>query len=216
MPDEKWLGQKRTVPIGTPPKGFYYDPEVKESANQHAPSINDAIKFFIQNPEIIGKPASIDVPKRSVELDNGRHVSFEDIMTAYQDQVTKTSEQGFFDSPTDVGKAPKGDFPSVKWLPRGQEDAEENPNTTMAKCRLSRFDKRAYEEALPLDYEKQIAAKWGPEYISALYHYKTATENGHDKTRALQYAVAEMKKVGVTVIPEKVLEVANIYMKLAQ
>lgn len=39
---------------------------------------------------------------------------------------TPTWDGGYYSSPTDLGKDPKGDFPSESWLPRGQEDASVN------------------------------------------------------------------------------------------
>ena len=200
---DKWPGQNKSSPIGSPPKGFWYDPEIKEGAPTKGVSLNDAVKHFISNPTLIGKPSHINMAERSVELDNGKSLSFDDIIKAYQEVLTKKSDYSFFESPTDLGKKPKGDFPSVTWVPNGTEDKEVDEDRITAK---------AFEHQLPLDHEKQITAKWGPEYISALYHLNQAIKNGHPKDRAVQYAVAEMKKMGVTISPMTLLEIADIYM----
>ncbi len=201
--NDKWPGQDKSSPVGMPPKGFWYDPEIKESSATKGISLNDAVKHFISNPSLIGKPAHINVAERMVELDNGKSISFDDIVKMYQEVLTKTSDYSFFEGPTDLGKKPKGDFPSVTWLPNGTEDKDVDED---------RITATAFEHPLSLSQEKQIAAKWGPEYISALSHFNQALKNGHPKERAIQYAISELRKAGVTISPTTLLEIADIYM----
>lgn len=211
--DDKWPGQEQAQPFGAPPKGMWYDPEVKESKAQGI-SLNDAIKHFISNPQILGKPSHVDMQMKMVELDNGSAISFDDIVEEYKKVANneKTSDFGFFDGPVDLGKEPKGDFPSVQWLPKGREDDPSDEDVVTSGFGLSKLDKRAFEDVLSQDQKNQIAAQYGPEYISAVGHYYEALKNGHPQQKALEYAISEMSKVGVTISPTILLEVTNTYL----
>jgi hypothetical protein len=212
--DDKWPGQEKAQPIGAPPKGMWYDPAAKESKSKGI-SLNDAVKYFLENPTVLGKPAHIDMRLKMIELDNGSAISFDDIVQEYGKVVSneKTSDFGFFDSPVDLGKDPKGDFPSVQWLPKGREDDPSDEDLVTSEFGLSRLDKRAYDNPLSQEQMNQVAAQYGAEYNSAVAHYYEAITNGHPQNRALDYAVAEMKKVGVTISPTILLEVTNTYLR---
>lgn len=69
----------------------------------------------------------------------------------------------------------------------------------------------ALDSPISEDQKTQIAAKWGPEYISALAHYYEAIKNKHPRDRAIQYAVSEMQKQNVTITPNTLSEVADAY-----
>jgi hypothetical protein len=49
-----------------------------------------------------------------------------------QYQLSLKSNFGLIDGPKDLGKNPSGDFPSVQWMPKGQEDLDVDPNVTTA------------------------------------------------------------------------------------
>lgn len=211
--DDKWPGQQQATSFGNPPSGFWSDPEVKESKAKGV-SLNDAVKHFISNPATIGKPTHINMQTKVVELDNGSTISFDDILEEYKKAANneKTSDFGFFDGPVDIGKERDGNFPSGIWMPRGTEDLDIDPNVSLANLGLSKIDKRADEQPLTMDQQSQIAAEYGPEYNSAAEHYFQAVKNGHPADRAIQYAVSEMAKVGITISPTILLEVTNTYL----
>ena len=224
----KWPGQKHTVPIGSPPKGMWYDPKVKEGKpsvrnRPPQPSLNDAIKYFIENPDKYGTPASFDLKKQVVLFNTGNTLSFDDVIENYMKDSGKYKEgdassqwgrDGFWDSPnpSDVGKEPKGDFPSVQWLPRGTEDMSVDEDIVTADWGLSSLDKTSEESYLTQSQRDQIAAKYGSEYISALEHYFDALSDGHPEDRASQYAISEMAKVNQTILPGTLSEISEIYM----
>lgn len=222
----KWPAQKRTVPIAAPPKGMWYDPKVKEGKGSpknrpYQPSINDALKYYIDNPDRFGMPASFDMQKKLVLFDAGHSVSFDEVIDNYMkdsgklkegDASDQWGEGGFYDSPnpSDLGKEPKGDFPSMGWLPRGTEDMSVDEDIITGSLNLSAFDVEA-DEYLTQDQRSQIAAEYGPEYISALTHFYDALVNGHPEDRAQAYAIAEMEKTNQTILPGTLSEIAKIY-----
>lgn len=166
LPDE-YTGQERTEPVGYPPRGMWYDPSVREGKSKnkpYAPSLNDALKFYIENPDKQGIPSSFDLQKREVYFDNKKKMSFEEIIKNYMQDSGRYKESdaspedqwghgGFMDSPVDVGEDPIGDFPHVKWVPRGKEDVEEaDPDAIWSNMGLSKLDKTA--QTPPLDRER--------------------------------------------------------------
>lgn len=89
-------------------------------------SLNDALKLFSGNPTLLNKaPIDIDVTSRMVHWNDGSKTSFDEtVQLALEHMPKKESDFGFMDGPVDLGKDPKGDFPSVSWMPRGQEDKD--------------------------------------------------------------------------------------------
>ena len=213
--DDKWQGQRDATSFGNPPQGFWSDPEVKEGKTKGGASLNDAVKHFISDPKVLGKPVHIDMQQQIVELDNGSTISFDDIVKEYTKIANneKTSDFGFFDGPVDIGKERDGNFPSGIWMPKGTEDLDIDPNVTTSSLGLSKLDKTADENPLTPDQENQIAAEYGPQYNSALQHYANALKNGHPQDKALAYAVSEMEKVGITISPTILLQVTNTYLQ---
>ena len=224
----KWPAQERTVPIASPPKGMWYDPKVKEGKGtpQNKPptvSLNDAVRYYIDNPDKYGMPASFDLKTQTVLFASGKTISFKEILDNYSKDSGKYKEgdassqwgrDGFWDSPnpSDLGKEPSGDFPSVQWMPRGTEDMSVDEDIITGGLGLSEFDKIAENEYLTQEQKDQIAAQYGPEYISALSHYFDALSNGHPEDRAQEYAIKEMEKSRQTILPGTLSEVSEMYM----
>lgn len=144
---KKWPYQRRTTPIGNPPKGMWYDPSIKESnEDTEKPTLRDALHHFSQNPDELGKPGHLSMTDSTVEFANGSILQFSEVVARYSESMPikdmdkgKGVEKGFFDSPVDVGKDPKGDFPSAMWMPKGTEDMNVSPNEHAAS-----LDKKAY------------------------------------------------------------------------
>ena len=132
--DDKWPAQQRVVPIGLGERGWQgYEPFKKGSDKEKGISVSDALEYYRDNPGEDGRPVYLDSSSHIVEFENKKRYSFDEIVTKYRDEiVTKQSEKGFYDGPTDLGKRPKGDFPSVTWMPKGNEDLDVDPNKTTA------------------------------------------------------------------------------------
>lgn len=217
---EKWPYQNRATPIGAPPKGFWYNPEVKESSengDSQKPSLRDALHHFSSHPDSLGKPEHISMSDSKVEFASGQTLSFKEVIHRYiqttqgkSSEKGKGTEKGFYDSPVDVGKDPKGDFPSNSWLPKGTEDM--NMNIDQRGLGLSKLDKQAEEEFITEESKEEIASTAGAEYISALKHYFDAIRNKHPKDRAIEYSVNEMKKQDISISPTKLLELVSLYL----
>jgi len=310
-----------------------------ESKKPGAASLDDAIEFYIRHSEILGLPGEIDFKKRLVHFSTGKKMKWEDFIQRFiQDsQTRKKSDFGFFDSPVDLGKDPKGDFPSSKWLPKGHEDDVVNEDVTTASInplkreklytegqkldpkllddaiwrhinsytedewfenygekyiddlietawehgkKLSSFtieksledktkedwldmygedefnswkenlsgyqtleelhqdysqialyyesketpidverqsqkepQKEARESFLTEEQEMEIAEKYGPEYNTALNHIYDAIKNGHTIERAFAYAINEMKKIQISILPSKLTDAVKEYLK---
>ena len=95
-------------------------------------------------------------------------------------------------------------------MPRGTEDMSVNEDIITGG--LSALDKVSENDYLTQEQKNQIAAEYGPEYISALFHYFDALSNGHPEDRAQGYAVKEMEKVDQAILPGTLSEIADIYM----
>lgn len=116
--------------------------------------------------------------------------------------VEKSSDYGLMDGPGDIGRNHDGDFPNGVWLPRGQEDQDADPNVTTA----------AVDSPLTIDQQNQVAAKYGPEYNSAVQHFYSAVKNHHPVDRSFQYAMKEMTKIKTPVEPTKFMDVIDTYL----
>jgi hypothetical protein len=71
--------------------------------------------------------------------------------------------------------------------------------------------KTADDQVLPQDQQDQIAATTAPIYNTALNNYAQAVKRGHEKDRALEYAiqsVSNMEKID----PKKLVELINNYL----
>ena len=77
---------------------------------------------------------------------------------------------------------------------------------------MSALDKSAENDYLTQNQRDQIAAQYGPEYISALFHYFDALSNGHPEDRAQEYAIKEMEKSHQTILPGTLSEISEIYI----
>ncbi len=407
-PEDKWQSQKEVVPIGFGEKGWAaYEPYKKsDSGPQKSVLRNTDLKQAVDQLMVNKDPKYIDevkskliafidesgikdTDKRTIIQNVNQMRNPFDLMKYYYYSISKYEigstdtevESGFFDSPVDLGKRPKGDFPSVQWMPRGQEDLDvrdddyltnrgdnhvipkcdreagaqpidltaedtadgkdtspqltnkmmtdmipmlieegEPTNHTCGNCNMRYTDKdgvqrctvvegkisydkgtcnfmAAGDEAKEEDsvdhkmtydtagyvetdfevncgscmyytaekehcnlwmgtikpegccmawdrtdvtvpeenmqgavvkwmlktsdengiidsHEKEIAAKYGPEYNTALMHAQDAIKNGHSNDRALEYAVAEMQKVEAPVSPEILSEVMQVYLSV--
>ena len=95
----------KSEPMGYPPKGMWYDPQVKEADDEKLPpEATYSVDWLITYPEEYFLGKKVDV----------------------------TADWGFFDSPGDIGQHHSGDFPTTPWLPRGTEEANMSPNETVA------------------------------------------------------------------------------------
>lgn len=317
--DEKYPGQDKATSVGYPPDGMWYDPMSKDAKSEA--SVAEALRYFIANPDIVGMPTHISTSEKRVYFSDGKTQSFDELISAFTKHSTE-KDASFFDGPVDIGKEHDGDFPSVMWMPRGEEDLDVDDEALTASRKINAetnlvpellhkaielyvntadidwFDKygeryvdyiqseaeehgkqlspnvidrileemdettlkemfsedevqswvdalegiyteealnetypqilesyykvkpkpttnieftSALDTELPDEQKEQIAAKYGPEYISALEHYSEAIRNQHPDYRALEYAVSEMKKQMITIDPMILKQVASTY-----
>jgi len=64
---------------------------------------------------------------------------------------------------------------------------------------------------IPQDVQNQIAKQYGPEILVGLRFYENALTYGHDTSRALDYALAEMKRMGYAISEREFLKVFDVY-----
>lgn len=317
--DKEYPGQAAATSIGKTPSAMWSDPSVKEGDSDN--SLSEALRYFIANPGTVGLPTHVSEAEKLVIFDSGPALSFEEVVLQFKKNTTE-KDSSFFDGPVDLGKEHDGDFPSVTWMPRGQEDKDvSDADLTASKKTAGSLDTNlltkaiesyvsenrydidwfesygekfvdyirdaAYEEAnkhlsdnvinnileemdadkwyeqfgeaevenwvstlegitteedlaetypqildsykklkpqiqmnfnsslegLPEEHKSQIAAKYGIEYVSGLDHYNDAITNKHPQDRAIQYAVAELKKQNVTLDPTVLSAVVKTYSK---
>ncbi len=139
---------------------YYIDQHnVQIKSNEKGISVNDALQHYMANPGDDGKPAYFDSSSKMVEFENGKQYTFDELVLKYRDDLLiKKSDYGFMDGPTDLGKRPKGDFPTVTWMPRGNEDMDVDPNLTTANKKKAELDlsNEPVIEQLVLDYLEKI------------------------------------------------------------
>ena len=258
MPEDKWQSQKEVVPIGLGERGWQaYEPYKQSSGSDAMAMYWDQVRdsFFDKGNRWSAVVQELKQMYTEITDENIQELQDQVRYTLNQHKTQVESDFGFFDGPTDLGKRPKGDFPSVQWMPRGVEDMDVDPNKTTAskgndgqvpkskaEWKVPLFDHRGVQyfgneedaknyfqkakkqdkdpskptkiadvNELPNDFEAQIAAKYGPEYNTALMHYNDAIKNGHAPDRAFQYAIAEMQKVEIAILPDVLSEVVNTY-----
>ena len=199
---DKWPYQNRATPIGSPPKGMWYNPQVKD-ADEKKPSLRDALHHFTQHPDSLGKPGHVSMTDSKIEFASGQILSFKEVIQRYIETTQskdsdkrKGVEKGFYDSPVDVGKDPKGDFPSNNWLPKGTEDMSVSPNEHAASLskiayisgRRGNAYVRQYLEEFDIEYDDTIqdilkSTAWDVEKKIELIHarVKNLAENWSDE-----------------------------------
>jgi hypothetical protein len=161
-PEDKWPKQEQAVPIGMGERGWQaYEPYKQSSPDPLNKSVlrNEDLKKSVdhlmvnKDPKYLAevKQKLIDFVSQTKIDDNDKKTIVNkvqsiqkpfDLMKYYYYSIAKfeigstdseiKSDFGFFDGPVDLGKDPKGDFPSVMWMPRGQEDLDVSDNITTA------------------------------------------------------------------------------------
>lgn len=130
---DEWQGQKNAEPFGKPEQGMWSDPAVKEG-DKKGVSLADAIKFFIENGDRFNKqPTEIDLTSKFVKWSDGSRSTFDEFVELYSHHISKKdADFGMLDGPVDQGKHHDGDFPSVSWMPSGEEGKGVDTNYTSA------------------------------------------------------------------------------------
>lgn len=169
---DEWQGQRDAQPFGTPPKGMWSDPAVKEGAKPGA-SLSDAIKFFIEHGDRFNKkPTEIDLTSKFVKWSDGSRSTFDEFVELYSHHISKKdADFGMMDGPVDQGRHHDGDFPSASWMPSGEEDKGVDSNYTSANLiqvavnsiLASTFKDDLLEAPAPVEHGSKEVSKYEPE-----------------------------------------------------
>jgi hypothetical protein len=92
------------------------------------------------------------------------------------------------------------------------KNSQEIPTGVVRAFNKKDIVKKAEESILPEDYQNQVAAKWCPAMNIALVNYSQAVKNGHEASRAFDYALQSVSNIDSSIKEADLREAISTYL----
>lgn len=218
--ETQWPGQAASEDTLSRPQGAYaYSPE-KQGGKKKKLNVDKVIQVLNEKgPKVV----NLDVIHNTITLEDGSVLSFDEAVNKAMELnknadggiIDSSWSQNFFWSPEDIGADDqKSPFPNTNWLPADDQNLDEQPYSNIAASKkISKRDLKAQENILTQEQQNEIAAKWTPAMNILLDNYVGAVKNGHDKERALAYAMETVQTMDKSITKDQAVDAINTYLK---